>query len=58
MRAFRLTSCLTPFNSYRVDGYLAENAANLKAQHDALTDALADAEIPVVNATAGMFVCG
>jgi len=44
------------FNSYRVDGYLAENAANLKAQHDALTDALADAEIPVVNATAGMFV--
>jgi 1-aminocyclopropane-1-carboxylate synthase len=38
-----------------VDEFLAENANNLRAQHGALTAALADAGIPVVNAVAGMF---
>lgn len=39
-----------------VDGYLAKNAANLAESYDVLSTALAEAGIPVIAASAGMFV--
>ena len=39
------------------DAYLAANAKNLREAHGTLAAALTDAGVPVVRATAGMFVC-